>query len=107
FNRFNRDGKAETLAEGDLHIGNAYDFAGHVEQRTAAVPRVDLCRRLQIKFAAKLPSLGAEDAFGYGALEAQRAADREHALTNRQSVRAAHKHVFEFGRVLVIDLEQS
>ena len=78
----------------------------HVEERAAAVARIDLGGGLQIKLASKLTCLGAEDAFGDGALKAKRAADGKDALADGQGIGIAQQDEFEFGRVLVIDLEQ-
>src|SRR5439155_11645501 len=42
FDRFDWNGKAETFTESQLHVGNAYHFASHVEQWAAAVAGIDL-----------------------------------------------------------------
>ena len=42
FHEFNGDGEAESFTERDLHVRHADDFAGEIEQRAAAVARIDL-----------------------------------------------------------------
>src|SRR5262249_28222751 len=63
FDRFNRNRKAESFAKCDLHIGDADHFPTHIKQRSAAVARIDLRRGLEVKLAAELARLGAENAF--------------------------------------------
>lgn len=45
---FDRDGKAQPLTGRDFHIGHADHFAAQVEERSAAIARIDLRRSLQI-----------------------------------------------------------
>jgi len=84
FHSLNRDRKTQPFTKGDFHVGDADDFAGEVEERAATVARIDLGGGLQIKLASKLTCLGAEDAFGDGALKAKRAADCKDALADGQ-----------------------
>src|SRR5262245_37361029 len=53
---FDRDGEANAFPK-DLHVGHSSHFASKIEQRSAAVARIDLCRGLNVKTALKLPGL--------------------------------------------------
>ena len=101
-----RDREAKTFTSGDLHVGDTDDFAEEIEQWPAAVAGIDLRGGLQIKIATDLTRLGAEDALRDGALQTERAADGEHALTRGQRIRAADLDVLELRRVFVLDLQQ-
>src|SRR5262249_36413012 len=72
----------------------------------AAVTGVDLGGRLQIKLAFQLAGLGAEDAFGHGALEAQWAADGKNGIADIQGVRTAQRDIFKLGCVFILDMQQ-
>jgi len=98
--------KTEPFAKGDFHVGDANHFAAHVEQRSAAVARVDLRGGLEIKLATELSRFGAKNAFGHGAFKAKRAADGEHAFTDGQGIGVAHDDVFKFGNVFVFDFQE-
>src|SRR2546427_590635 len=104
FDGFDRDGEAEAFAKSDLHIGDADDFAAHIEERAAAIAGIDLGGSLEIKLAGELPCFGAENAFGDGALESERTADGEYTLAHRHNIGVAHEHIFKLGHVLVLDL---
>src|SRR5205814_1408484 len=90
FNRLDRNGKTKPFSEGDLHIGDANDFAGEVEQRAATVPGIDLSGGLKIKLAAKLPRFGAQNSLRHSAFQAERTADRKHSLACGKRIGAAH-----------------
>src|ERR1035437_5352078 len=47
FHQFDRNRKTQAFAKSDLHVRHAHDFAGEVEERAAAVARVDLRAGLQ------------------------------------------------------------
>src|SRR5436190_17102741 len=96
FHRANRNRESKPLAEGDFHVGHSDDLAAHIKERAAAVSWIDLSCCLQIKLAAQLPGLGAQDALGYGALQPQGTADSEDSLADGQCVGASHRHVSEF-----------
>src|SRR5687767_3248658 len=87
----NRDGEAETFSE-YLHVGHAGHFTLEVKKRPAAVARIDLRGRLDVKLALELPRLGADNAFGDRAFQPQWATNRKHPLANRQRIRLAHWH---------------
>ena len=99
FDGFDGNGKSKALAESDLHVSDADDLAAHIEERAAAVAGIDLGRGLKIKLATQLPGLGAEYAFGNGAFQAERAADRKNTLTHRHGIGPAHHGILEFRRV--------
>ena len=98
--------KAQALAKRDFHVRHPHHFARQVEQRSAAVPRIDLRARLQIQLAFQLARLGAQDALRDRALQPQRTADGEHRIAHVQRIRAAQRHMFELRRVLVLDVQQ-
>ena len=101
-----RDGEAEALGEGQFHVGHADDLAPQVEERAAGVAGIDLRRGLQIERALHLPGLRADDAFGDGAFESQRAADGEDAFAHAQNLRVSERDEGELRRLLVLDLQQ-
>src|SRR5688572_13889462 len=66
--------KSQAFAEHQLHICDANDLAAQIEKRAAAVAGVNLGGGLEIKLALDEASLGADDALGDRAFQAQRAA---------------------------------
>src|SRR5882762_7385763 len=86
FHGFDGDRKAQSFTKSDLHIRDADDFAGHIEQRAPAVARIDLRSGLEIKLAAELARLGAENAFSNGAFKTKRAADCKNAFPHRHPI---------------------
>src|ERR1039457_5427988 len=106
FHQLDGNRKSEALAEGDLHVRHAHDFAGEIEERAAAVAGIDLRAGLQIQFALKLARLGAQNALRDGAFEAERTADGKHAVADIERIRAAERDGLELRRVLVLDVQQ-
>jgi hypothetical protein len=81
-----RDAGAGARRAEDLRV-DAHDLAAHVDQRAAGVARVDRDVGLQqLQVVAGLALLGADDAGGDGALEAERRADGDHPLADLQAV---------------------
>src|ERR1017187_6296833 len=84
FHRLDRNGKTKPFPEGNFHVCDADDLARKVEERAAAVAGIDLRGGLQIKSAAQLAGLGAENALRHSALKAERTAYGEDVFTHRQ-----------------------
>ena len=82
-----RDAHVAARAAVDLRV-DADHLAAHVDQRAAGVAGVDrdvgLDQRQQVAGVARL---GADDAGGDGALEAERRADRDHPLADLELAR--------------------
>src|ERR1043166_39395 len=106
-NCLNRDRESQSFSKSNLHVRDANHFPCHVEQWSAAVAGVDLRRGLQIKFPPQLPRFGAQNSFGHGPLQSQRAPDRKHTLSDRQSVCIPKQNVRELRSLLVFNLQQS
>src|SRR6266699_2240878 len=89
----------------DLRI-DSHDFAAHVEQRPAGIPRVDRDVGLNegnevlLRQAA---AFGADNARGDGAVKAERRADRDDPFADFEPVRIAHPYGGQPGGV---DLDQ-
>ena len=82
--RWNR--KAEPFTASALREDesiNAYDRAVHIDERTAAIPRVNRSIRLQVRNRFRgigLARQSAQHAHGHRVLQAFRTADRKHQL---------------------------
>src|SRR5260221_7311473 len=88
FDRFNGDREPEAFAKGDLHVSNAYNLSTHIEERAAAVTRINLGCGLQVERPLERTCFGAQDAFSHGPFQTERAADSEDSFPNGQGIRA-------------------
>ena len=73
----NGDRKSNPLAEDRLHVRDAHDFAPRVEQRSAAVARIDLRSRLDIDEPLKTAVAGTDNPPRNRPLQSQRISNRE------------------------------
>ena len=106
FHAVHRYGETQAFAEGDFHVGHANDFTAQVEERTAAVARIDLRRGLQVQLALHRAGLRADDPFGDGPFQSQRTADGEDPFADGQGVRVAEENAGKPWCVFLLNLEQ-
>src|SRR4051812_3004888 len=96
-----RDGKADSVvptAAGRDGRVDSDDFAVEVDQRSAAVTRVDGRIGLDVVLAfalADAPSLGADDAGRDRHVESEWTADCEHPVTDLHLIAVSHGNGFE------------
>src|SRR5690349_6154382 len=82
------DGQTDALPAAGAALDRRIDadhFAAEIDQRTAAVAGIDGRVRLQkvfIHIQVQIAALGADDARGYGAGQAERSADGQYAIAN-------------------------
>ena len=100
------DRESQTFREQQLHVCHTDDFAPRVEQRTAAVARIDFGRRLDVDLPFDVPILRADDPLRHRPLQSQRVADREDLFPLLQVILGCQEHRLESQILLHRDLQQ-
>ena len=93
-------GAAAATADGSV---DADDFAIEIQQRPAAVARIDRSIRLQKVLATRDPqaaALRADDSGGHCHADIERIADRQHPIANLRRVAVAETKSFQTFRIL-------
>src|SRR5690606_1586770 len=102
----NRNREADRLAAEDLHVRDADDLALVVEERAAAVPRIDRRGRLDVEEAVDRAVAIADDSLRDGSLEPERTSDREHRIAETDILVAPEVGSLEAHAFTVLELEE-